>query len=81
MSFRRSTSKDKDSEVWTPWVGKRSGDDKDREIWTPWVGKRSGGSDFHGEEAGEDDEARDVNWVYPKEAKWTYPLPQSPYLY
>ena len=73
MSFRRSTPKHRDSEVWTPWVGKRSGDDKDREIWTPWVGKRSGGgSDFRGEDVEEDGEARDVDWVYP--------LPQSPYL-
>ena len=70
---RRSTTKDKDSEIWTPWVGKRkrSSDVRDKEIWTPWVGKRSGGADFHGEEVGEDDEARDVDWVYP--------LPQSLY--
>ena len=36
---RRST--DKNSEIWTPWVGKRNGGGKGGDIWTPWVGKRT----------------------------------------
>ena len=71
----RSTLKAKDSDIWTPWVGKRDASgDKDREIWTPWVGKRSGGGglDFKEEEMDEydNDEGRNLN-------TWVYPLPQN----
>ena len=56
-----------DSEIWTPWVGKRSGGGKDSEIWTPWVGKRNGvGSDLNEQEdMGEYDSLDENTWVYP----------------
>ena len=94
MLHNRANPKDKDNEIWTPWVGKRSGKrsggDRDRDVWTPWVGKRSNGGWMRGvplqnggwkgeEEVEEDIGGRNMDTL--NEDTWVYPLPRNPYLY